>query len=129
MPNAGIGLTITGLMNCIEYKKQKKKELLVQKRHLMPKFYVSNTTYYKLSAKHAIHSCNCDQRLTITSQQMIISAPYFELMCYFVLSMTRKNAMIFRTQLQFTYCKIRDTFYACVELWLNPTVFNVRETA
>jgi len=47
-------------------------------------FYVLKSTYSKLSARPAIHSCNCDQHLTTTSQQTIIGASNFELTCYFV---------------------------------------------
>jgi len=95
----------------------------------MSTFYVSNTTYSKLSARHAILSCNCDQNLATTSYWTIISASNLELMCHFALNVTRKNAMVFRTQLQLTHCKVRDKFCAFVELWLSSNVLHAMETA
>jgi len=57
---------IAVLMNWVEYRKQNNYRISVVKGHLMCVSLIS-------SPKHAIHSCDCDQKLTITLQQMFVS--------------------------------------------------------
>jgi hypothetical protein len=66
-------------MNLVEYKKtQKNYGVSSVKCHLMNAFYFLKITFSKWSFWRAVHSCNCDRKLPITSQQTFISGSNFD---------------------------------------------------
>ena len=65
------------LMNWVEYKKQNNYRISVVKYHLMCFFFLIRSP--KQSSWHAVHSSDCYQKLTITSQQMFVSGFHFDL--------------------------------------------------
>ena len=66
------------LMNQVEYKEQRNYGISVEKCYLIYAFYFLRITSPKWSSWHAVHSCNCDQKRTITLQQAFISGSNIE---------------------------------------------------
>jgi hypothetical protein len=56
-----------------EYKKQRNHRVAVVTYHLTYALYFAKITSPKRSSWPAIRSCYCDRKLTITSQQTVIS--------------------------------------------------------
>jgi hypothetical protein len=69
--------------NCFDesdwiYETQKKLRVSAVRCHLIYAFYLKKMTSPKCCSCRAVHSCNCDHKLTVTSQQTFVSGSNFD---------------------------------------------------
>jgi len=59
-------------MNCFEYKKHKQLRSISSEMPFSTCFHFLRITYLNWSVWHAVHSCNCNGKWTITAQRHTI---------------------------------------------------------